>query len=340
MEIIASRIRDIDRDPGTMGNRTTCYRTSDARRSERFAYWREAVCDTYVQLGCETEDPLTFHGEIELRRLPKVSASVVSGSCQTVDRRKRDIARSDDAFFLLSLQIDRTCLVEQRGRETVLEKGECALYSSVDTYRLTLPDDFRQLVIQIPRQELLQRLPNADLLTARKISNSNRLGSLVSNSILKLAGEMNQSGELFRNCLQDTIVDLIATGLASLGDEALEQSMPEQQVLLRAETFIRSNLADPDLNRTMLAQYLGLSVRRLSQIYSTTGSTISDAIRDARLQRIATDLRDRRFERQSITDIAMRWGVNNLQHFSQVFRARFGQSPSDYRRSARSRFFN
>ncbi|MCP4316929.1 MAG: AraC family transcriptional regulator [Hyphomicrobiales bacterium] len=33
----------------------------------------------------------------------------------------------------------------------------------------------------------------------------------------------------------------------------------------------------------------------------------------------------------SISEIAMKWGFNNFQHFSKLFRAHFGESPSQYR---------
>ena len=37
---------------------------------------------------------------------------------------------------------------------------------------------------------------------------------------------------------------------------------------------------------------------------------------------------------ERITEIALRWGFNDMPHFSRAFRAAFGRSPSEYRQAA------
>ncbi|MEL7154575.1 MAG: hypothetical protein AAFN51_12440, partial [Pseudomonadota bacterium] len=73
------------------------FSTDDVSQRDRFAYWREAVCDSYVPLECSSEMPERFHGSIKLHRLSKISASYVGGGQQHVRRRKRDIALQLDA---------------------------------------------------------------------------------------------------------------------------------------------------------------------------------------------------------------------------------------------------
>ena len=80
------------------------FSTQTVAARERFSYWREAVCDAYVHLGCEIEQPSGFQGEIKLRRYPNIAVSLVSGGAHDVYRRPQDIARADEEYFLLSLQ--------------------------------------------------------------------------------------------------------------------------------------------------------------------------------------------------------------------------------------------
>lgn len=314
--------------------------TNSVKQQERFSFWREAVCDSYVQLDCNSSAPDTFQGEIILHRLSQLSASFVAGSKQEVRRRKRDIARSHDASFLISLQLNREAVIEQADRAAHLTPGDFALYSSTDRYALHLPDGFRQLVIQVPRDDLLRRLPNADLLTGTTVRGGSVMGGLVNDSVLRMVSAIDQSNEVVRHCMQDTIVDLFATGLASLDQAKFELSAPEQQVLLRANAFLKSNLANPDLDRTMLAEAVGFSVRRLGEIFQGDGKSIAMTIRAMRLQRIAADLKDQRFGRCSISDIAYRWGVRNLQSFNRMFRTHFGQTPREYRNGLGSKNLN
>jgi AraC-like DNA-binding protein len=51
-------------------------------------------------------------------------------------------------------------------------------------------------------------------------------------------------------------------------------------------------------------------------------------VRDARLMRARTDLLHPGTDRQSVTDVAARWGFYNVGRFSALYRARFGEAPS------------
>lgn len=155
------------------------FSTEDVSSAERVEYWREAVCNTYVLLDCETTTPERFSGSIALTRREKLSTSYVSGSNQIVTRRQYDIARSDEETFLVSMQLSETGFVEQDGRVALLKQWDLALYSSVKQYQLRLPNGFSQLVVQVPRDVLLAQLPNADRLTGITVSSASLCGNLV-----------------------------------------------------------------------------------------------------------------------------------------------------------------
>lgn len=305
--------------------------TETVRQHDRLDYWRDAVCASYVPLECSSPNPKNFSGAIELHRMSKVSASYVTGSKQVVRRRKRDIGAAGDASFLISLQLNQTGVLEQSDRHAVLRPGDFGLYSSIDPYALTLPEGFRQLVLQVPRDDMLRRLPNADRLTGISVSGASEIGSLVNDGITRLISSIDTTNDLMMQCLQDTIVDLVATGLASLGQTKFDLSRPEQLVLMRAHAFLIAHLADPELSRDVLAKAMGLSVRRLSEIFQIEGNSIATTIREMRMRHIAADLIDPRYARVSISELAMKWGIINLQSFSRMFQSHFGISPRAYR---------
>ena len=309
------------------------FSTDDVPPRDRFAYWREAVCDSYVSLECNTDAPQRFEGKIELNRLSKISASFVGGARQTVQRRRRDIARDTEASFLVSIQLRAQSLIQQGGREAHLRPGDFALYSSTDPYVLNIPNDFRQLVIQMPRDEVLERLPNADLLTGRAVSGRGRIGRLVESSVTQLIDAIDGANETTLQCLQASVTDLIATGLASLDTAPLSLSHPDRQMIVRAHTFLAENLADPALNRQMLSDAVGLSVRRLSEIFEANDQSIAATIREMRLKKIAAEMIDPRNRSRSINELAIKWGLYNQAQFSRAFRARFDTTPRQYRRA-------
>ena len=56
------------------------FTTETVSRAEAFAYWADAVCQSYVPLGCETDDPKAFSGGITLQRMSNMACSHVSVS--------------------------------------------------------------------------------------------------------------------------------------------------------------------------------------------------------------------------------------------------------------------
>ena len=307
------------------------YDTGTVSERERFAYWREAVCDAYVHLGCETEQLQGFEGQLDIVRHSVLSISHVSGNAHSVERRKSDIGRANDPYFLLSLQTEKTSQINQFGTSSVLHPGDMAIYTSSDPYHLRLSDKFSMMVVQLPKDRLLQRLPNAHKFVAQRIDGKSGIGRLVRENIHAFSEHVHAADLTLRSLIQDTLIDLIATGLASFAGSHVELSSPEEHILLRAKSFIRANIADPDLDRNAVAVATGMSVRRLNDIFSKEHHSVSSYIRDVRIAAVKEQLSDPRFAGVTISEIAMRNGFNNFQHFSALFKAYTGQSPRAFR---------
>jgi len=310
----------------------TTFRTEDTERDERFAYWREAICDAYVHLGCEMLEPGDFSGEIVLRDVESVSVSQVSSSPQHVIRRPKDISRACDDFFLLSLQLSGTGRVVQHRREALLRPGDFALYSSSDPYELIFPEYFRQIVVQIPKADLAETLPIADMITAIAVDSRRKRGRQISGALAALAAGTMADWAADNTGRAEAIIDLISSGLASLAEGTrCRLKRQDRLTVLRIEAYIASNLKDPDLSRTQVAAGMGMSVRRINELLAAKQSSITDRIREARLAQIAGELRDPANARERISDLAGKWGFRNMQHFSRLFVSRYGMPARDYR---------
>jgi AraC family transcriptional regulator, positive regulator of tynA and feaB len=57
---------------------------------------------------------------------------------------------------------------------------------------------------------------------------------------------------------------------------------------------------------------------------------------DNRLAACREALRDQNQRGLNISEIAYRWGFNDLSHFNKTFRAQFNQTPRDWRHGAGS----
>ena len=150
----------------------------------RLSYWVEAVCNTYVQLDCDTPHrDRSFRGTIEAKQLATLGLSRVTASPQHVRRTPAKIARSTEDYFLVS----SLGKVVQDGRVATLLPGDFALYDSTRPYELIFDEPLQQYVLQLPGAVLRRRLRDTDTLTARQGCGARGAGPLLIGRINTLA---------------------------------------------------------------------------------------------------------------------------------------------------------
>ncbi len=311
------------------------YSTEVVEPPERFDYWREVICDAYLPIRCETPDSKLFNGEIELHRLSHLNISRVQGSQQLVSRLPADIARNTETYFLLSLQVSNSSQVTQSERCAALLPNDFTLYSTSEPYDIVCQNNVDQLVIQLPYQQLISRIPNAEMLTGLRVDGQQGLGGMVSRQIRECTEAIGDQSQVVQQHMQSTLIDLVATGLSTLTDTHVEIAKPEQLKLMQAKNIIHDHLTDFQLDRNFVAAAMGMSTRNLARIFKSSDLSITGYIRQCRLEAIATDLANPSLAEQSISTIACACGITNFQHFSKMFKDKFGASPSDYRNSNR-----
>jgi AraC-like DNA-binding protein len=106
------------------------------------------------------------------------------------------------------------------------------------------------------------------------------------------------------------------------------------QVIQAAIQYIQEHLHE-DLSLTTIAAHCAVSHYHLSHLFrKETGTTVTAFIKESRLHRALTLLAG---PQMSIAEVAYRVGFEDPNYFSKAFRARFGVSPSEYRKSASRR---
>lgn len=312
------------------------YSTRGIASKERFDYWRDVICDAYLPIECDTPNRSAFDGVITLQRFSQLDLSRVQGSPQHVTRKSGDIARNADAYFMLSMQLSNTSNLTQSGRTSVLRPDDFALYSTTEPYEIICQDDVDQLVIQLRYDDLLARVPHADLLTGLRVDGQTGVGAMVSKQMRECARTIGTQSETIQRHLQDMLIDLVATGLSSLSESRFDLARPEQLLLGRAKATIRAHLREHQLDRHFVANAMGMSARNLARSFERDDMSIAGFIRKSRLEAIAADLVDPRMVAKSISEIACKWGITNFQHFSRLFKETYGITPRDYRNTRRN----
>ena len=131
--------------------------------------------------------------------------------------------------------------------------------------------------------------------------------------------------------LADSLCNLIA--LAAAEGMPTKRLKPELQMEALL-AYCRQHLHDADLTPQRAADHLGISVRTLHSRFRQTGQTFSRWLLDNRLEGCSVALRDPNQRALNISDVAYRWGFNDLSHFNKAFRSRFDLTPGEWRHIA------
>ena len=314
----------------------TILTTDQVAERERFAYWREMICDVFVKLDASQLSRQTFAGRMEVGSLEDIQITEVTADAQHVVRSKRQIAKSGEDYFLVSLQTIGQGYTSQDQREASLQPGDFVLYDSTRPYVLHFEKPFQQIVFQFPRSLLLARYRQAEQVTSVRIPGTQHpVSALVSSFLRALASSYPHLDPVTRLRTAESALDLLAASLRLVSGAKLDE--PDSMANLHragARAFISAHLADPNLNPSLVAASLGISTRYLHKLFEAEGQSVAAFIRDRRLEQCRRALADPEQIHRTVMDIAFQWGFNDAAHFSRIFKRRFGVSPTEYRTAA------
>lgn len=306
--------------------------TATVPAHQRRAYWCEALSRTFGAVDMSVAQEVNS-GTIRTAPLGRLQVTTVDGDALEARRTPRLIAQGDEAqYVVVKLLSKGGARLEQDTRDVALQAGEVFIYDMARPVRLILADGFQTKSLVVPRQ--LLGLSESDLrhITASPVRSDTALGGLLSTCLARLADEAGtyraHTGESiarnvveFLTVLADERLGRISTGTPS-GDAAL---------LLRIRAFIGRHLADPDLTPKTIAHAHHISVRHLHKLFEREDATVSRWIQNRRLEACLRDLGRRENTGFTIAAVAHRWGFTSAAHFSRVFRAVHGMSPSEWR---------
>ena len=307
--------------------------TDAVEARDRLSYWVEAVCNTYVQLDCDTpRRGRTFGGTIEASRLATLGLSRVTSSPQWVKRTPQKIARATEEYFLVSIQTKGRGKIVQDGRIAELSPGDFALYDSTRPYELIFDEPFQQHVLQLPGAVLRGRLRDTQTLTARTVSGDRGAGHLMIGMINTLAADIDTLEAGSVAAIAESVENILVAGLCSLpgaADPVVSHLTAFQRDQIKA--YVLRHLRDPQLSVNAIAAHLRLSPSTIYRAFAGEPISLNNWIWNQRLDGAKRDICDPRLAGRTITEIAYGWGFNDAAHFSRIFRARFGCSARELR---------
>ncbi len=134
--------------------------------------------------------------------------------------------------------------------------------------------------------------------------------------------------------MEDCLVSLLALAQNPPVTEATNGGFVARLAAMRrAEDFLMQHLMKP-VTRSDLAAAAGVSIRTVSRGFRERhGISPLAWLKERRLEAAQRDLRAAHPEEVTVTEVALRYGFENLGRFSVDYRRRFGETPSQTLRS-------
>lgn len=294
-------------------------------------YWREVILRNFADVEVSAAERGGFHGRVNACHSDAGRLSVIVAAEQSVQRRYREPRTAYEDVFFVVLMNQGTQAMEQDGRTVLLQPGDIAMYDATRPHRLAFSGEWSEVVLSVPRALIQAQVARTELCTARKIVPTSPLGCMLSDSIRSWTSQISRIDDDAMPVLMSHTSALL--GLAFAGEGFIPPETKSRLAALeRIKRFVEHHLSNPSLGSQFVSEGIGLSTRYINRLFEREGTSLMRYVLEARLERCRLELADPQFGVLGITEVAMRWGFNNLSHFSRSFHERHGMAPSAWRR--------
>jgi AraC-like DNA-binding protein len=311
--------------------------TASVPADERLAYWSESSFDTYLPVQVRSAARERFGAQLWGYELGPLSIFRISAAPNTMVRSSQAIAACDPECLHISVVLRGQISAAQEGRTGVARVGDIISYETSHPVIFRADQPYESLVVRVPWDLLGVHAAQIKTLTALGIPGREGFPRAAV-AFLRSLMDALEEGTLGNDDAQNTVncvLDLVRGVYAGPTQSVLEPTRlrSRAEILLNVQSFIETNLGDPDLGPDEIARASFISTRYLHKLFETEGTSVCQWIRGARLERCRRDLLDPALRHQTILAIATRWGLPGPQHFSRLFRAAYECSPSELRRN-------
>jgi AraC family transcriptional regulator, positive regulator of tynA and feaB len=305
--------------------------TAESLPRRQFAYWREMICEAFLDLTPESPLRDSFQGRVTQQPLGRLDLARIESQAQRVRRTEADIARSPSPGYYANLQVRGVGVTTQGGRTAVTKPGDLTLIDTARPFSFEFGANFQQLSLHIPADLLLSGLEQAAP-TATRLGTATGLGAAIRHALAAIDSGALAPGPASRLAVH-------TTGLLAVALEQPDPAGPTERShggLLRAALDdIDGHLDDLGLCPARTAARLGISVRLLHQVFTRHEHSYTAAVRARRLDQARRDLADPARAGLRVIDIAADNGFADVTHFHRAFRRAFGCTPAQARAGTR-----
>jgi AraC family transcriptional activator of tynA and feaB len=308
------------------------YSTESLPSGNRFKLWRELLTEQFGAFEQTRLDDRSFAGAVEAMRLGSLPIFRFTQSAAEQKTNKRPSHGSDTVQAIFKLSGTTTGTI-QDDRAAIQRPGDLVVLNRRPS-TLGTPEAGRSLILELPRARLEGMLGPSSLYTSLTIGAelpSTALALTFFRELIQVGGQLERDAA---ERMASIGIDLLVASIAERMAREVPQPLHGSVVVQRAKAYVEANLHDPVLDPPRLAAAMGVSLRRLQELFHERGQHISDWIWERRLATAAKRLADPACLHLPIGTLAYECGFTSQAHFSRRFKDRYGCAPGEHRRVA------
>jgi AraC-like DNA-binding protein len=299
----------------------------------RMAAWNDLYSTWMSRVEFTPGDRQKFDAELRIGQLGPVKLARLSVDCCSIERSRSHLAQSPRLYSFL-LQASGSSVFRHYGHEARLSAGDIVLCDTGTPHYFHTGSPSVTVMVRVEPQVLREYLPSPEQFCgqhlARTVGMTHTLAAMV-----RALSEQTDFGSCseYEARIARYLLEMISISYTmGFGGRATASAAGwrRRHDVVR---YIEDNLADPALTAESVADGAHLSPRHLRTVFAGSGEKVSAYILRRRLEECARKIRDPAWNGQTLMQIAFALGFNSAAHFTRAFRAQFGLSPREYRRS-------
>jgi AraC-like DNA-binding protein/mannose-6-phosphate isomerase-like protein (cupin superfamily) len=306
------------------------FSTADIPPRDRREWLQDVIRREYTKVEVTPPEDGDLFNEMTFYAWEQLRLSVIRSKALTINRLAHEPYRTSQDSYLGVVLLSGEYLLEQDNREVFLNPGDMAIYDATRPHRIHSSREFSKLIVTIPRTLMRARLAGVEHCTALRIPGDAGMGAVAANFIRSAASQASSLSQDECSALAEHSLDLLTLALVGVRPQSFNLSRSRSLSLSRVKDFVERHLVDPAMDTTLIAAGVGLSARYINDLFKDEQTSLMRYVWRRRLDCCRRDMLDMAHRGHRISEIAFRWGFNDLSHFSRAFRQYAGCSPRDF----------
>jgi len=298
--------------------------------TDAYDRYEDFVSQNFCKLSYRIERESNF----EIRsRLQSVDGFMIGRFITTAG--KGDLIRTRAAInhdakgrFALYVPIKGELELQQFCRSQKCGPGSVAMISMAEPFIQKKLGDNDTIYFFMPHDFVDQRLMRNDSICARPVTVDNGIRRLVYDSVVSFQRDVSSMTDVEFRSAARILGELILLSFDGSADLTMDTRSVRTSSLARAKRIIRARLGDCEFCIADVARDCGISLRYLHELFRADGITVSEYLKQQRLQR-ARHMLENASPATTVTEVCLSCGFSNASQFSTAFRQAFSVSPRD-----------